>query len=793
MAGTAGPFGSTPDTEPAHGPLPPSRLSRAVREAAAVGLLAGVYYLAARLGLYAAAAHHVVSSLWPPAGIALFALLRFGPRLWPGVTLGAFLLNATSGVPVAGAAAIAVGNTLAAVVGALLLTRIAGFHRSMDRLRDVLALAGLAGIASTLISASNGAASLILSGAAPATSFLQLWQSWWSGDAVGVLVVAPFLLVWSEPEEPEPASVWRHLETALMFAVLAVGTDVLFRSGRGYAYAAFPLVTWIALRRGQRGAATAVAVVTLIASLNTVVGAGPFAGSTPLHNLFLLQVFLGLLSVSSLLFAAALAERSSVEAHLEQHARELSAAQQIARLGSWHWDMRRDVVTWSPELYRIYGVGAGEFRHTLEAFLERVHPDDRAGVQRAVERALAERSAFRLTERIIRPDGEIRFLATSGEIVTDASRTPVAMTGVCQDVTEPWLAEQALRASQARFAGIVDIADDAIISVDATQSIHLFNDGAEKIFGYAAEEVLGQPLDILLPSRFVEAHREHIHGFAQSADTARRMGERREIFGRRKDGTEFPAEASISKLQVGSQTVFTVILRDITERQQEQERRKQLRAQLIRAQEDERRRIARELHDEAGQSLTALQVGLSLIRKAKTASTVRRHARRMRDIVDRTLVDLGRLALGLHPRVLDDLGLEVAVMRYARDCATLHGFRIDVQTMGMDDKRLPPHIESAVYRIVIEALTNIARHSQATSVRILLRRAATSLEAIVEDDGQGFDVPTVLHDPDQPWALGLHSMRERAALVDGWVTIESWPAGGSKVALRVPLEGQAHP
>ena len=128
--------------------------------------------------------------------------------------------------------------------------------------------------------------------------------------------------------------------------------------------------------------------------------------------------------------------------------------------------------------------------------------------------------------------------------------------------------EQDLRFSQARFFGIVSIAEDAIISVDQTQAITLFNQGAEKIFGYSQAEVIGQPLDILLPARYANTHRGHVKSFKKTSANSRQMGERQEIFGRRKDGSEFPAEASISKLQLDDETIFTVILRDVTEQKQ---------------------------------------------------------------------------------------------------------------------------------------------------------------------------------------------------------------------------------
>jgi len=188
------------------------------------------------------------------------------------------------------------------------------------------------------------------------------------------------------------------------------------------------------------------------------------------------------------------------------------------------------------------------------------------GVARDISSHKQQEQAWRKSRDVI----ELRVAERTAELVSLNQRLQKELDLARQLEEERDRVEAALRFSQARFAGILEIADDAIIAVDASQQITLFNQGAEKIFGYTASEVLGQALDILLPASAVAAHRQHVKGFAQSSGEARRMGDRRPILGRRKDGSEFPAEASISRLDLGKEQVFTVILRDITERQRAQ-------------------------------------------------------------------------------------------------------------------------------------------------------------------------------------------------------------------------------
>ena len=278
--------------------------------------LATVYAGVARLSLAAATEHRVVSSIWPPAGIALFALLRFGPRYWPGVALGAWILNASSGVAPLAAAAIAAGDMLEAVVGAWLVRRVTGQRRALSRVRDVLALTILAGVGSTMIAATIGVGTLVISGSASTTPALSLWLEWWTGDAVGILLVAPLLLVWTTPEHAPPGIRWRWVEAALLFLMLVLLTDQLFSRSAMLVFAVYPVGMWIAWRFGPRGAATGAALVTIVATWRTLSGLGPFTTMTPTENLFALQLYLALLAIKSLLFAAARAEALYGEARL---------------------------------------------------------------------------------------------------------------------------------------------------------------------------------------------------------------------------------------------------------------------------------------------------------------------------------------------------------------------------------------------------------------------------------------------------------------------------------------------
>jgi PAS domain S-box-containing protein len=220
---------------------------------------------------------------------------------------------------------------------------------------------------------------------------------------------------------------------------------------------------------------------------------------------------------------------------------------------------------------RLFGYGPGELTgRSVEVLVPERLREWHARLREEFARVPRRRpmgSGLDLVGR--RKDGsELRVEISLGPLETASG---LLILGVIRDVTERKQAEDALRASEARFAGILDIAEDAIISIDAGQRVVLFNQGAEKIFGYSAAEVLGRPLDLLLPAGVAAAHRGYVEAFGRAAEASRKMGQRQEVFGVRKGGEHFPAEASISRLETPQGVVYTAVLRDVTERKKAEE------------------------------------------------------------------------------------------------------------------------------------------------------------------------------------------------------------------------------
>jgi PAS domain S-box-containing protein len=266
-------------------------------------------------------------------------------------------------------------------------------------------------------------------------------------------------------------------------------------------------------------------------------------------------------------------DRIRAEDKLRQSEAYLAEAQRLSRTGSFGWNVATGALVWSEETFCILGYDQ-TIKPTLELVFKRIHPDDIANVRQTLDHATHGNANLDFEHRLLMPDGSVKHV----RVLAQPAKTQAGaleFVGAVMDITEKKKIEDTLHAAKARFEGILEIAEDAIISVDSSQRIVLFNQGAQKVFGYAESEVIGKSLDLLLPQRFAHAHRSHIEGFAKSTEISRLMAQRSAVFGRRKDGSEFPAEASISKLDLGKEILFTVILRDITEQKRLENRLRQ--------------------------------------------------------------------------------------------------------------------------------------------------------------------------------------------------------------------------
>ncbi|HYX89254.1 MAG TPA: MASE1 domain-containing protein [Gaiellaceae bacterium] len=390
--------------------------------------MVGLYVGAAKLGIELSVAHGVITPVWAPTGIALAALVLFGPRFALAVALGALIANATSGASLSEALFISVGNTLEALVGRELLVR-AGFRPSLGRVRDVLALVFLAACVSTTVAATNGVTTLWVGGDVSGSSYGSEWLLYWAGDAMGDLIVAPLILVWAtlprrRPTRPEA------IEGLVVLALLAGVSSFVFLAGYWrYPHLLFPILVWGVLRFRQRGAVTASFVVSGIAVAGAVAGQTPLGTGSATEVVQILEGLLAGIAVALLLVGAVLAERDSAVVLLAE-------AQEVAHLGSWEWDMAADRVTWSDELYRIYGLEPQSLEITYERYLERIHPDDRGQAKAIVAHAAATGSSFVFEHRTVLDDGRVRWLQGRGRVLLNDAGKPVRMVGTSQDVTE---------------------------------------------------------------------------------------------------------------------------------------------------------------------------------------------------------------------------------------------------------------------------------------------------------------------------------------------------------------------
>src|SRR5881397_577250 len=422
-----------------------------------VGLLTLVYFIAGKFGLILASLHASASPVWPPAGIALAALLVLGYRAWPAIFVGAFLVNVTTVGNVATSLAIASGNTLEAICGAWLINRFAGGTTVFDRPQGVFKFA-LAAAVSTIISPAFGVTSLALAGFADWTNYGAIWLTWWLDDTTGDLLIAPLIILWSIASKRR----WNRrdaVEAGILLLLLFVLSEAVFCgwltiSARNYPFPFVifgPIVIWMAFRFAQRETATGIFILSAIAIWGTMHGFGPFVRETENQSLLALQSWTAVLNITAMALSAAMAERRRAEEALRESEAHVSLAANAANLGLWFWNIRDDKLWVTEQWRRLFGFAESE-PVSFDRVLQVVHPEDRERMKQRVQHMFEGGGGEYENEyRITRPDGSTRWMAGYGSVELDECGKPAFARGVSRDVTKRKIAEEELRESEARF------------------------------------------------------------------------------------------------------------------------------------------------------------------------------------------------------------------------------------------------------------------------------------------------------------------------------------------------------
>jgi PAS domain S-box-containing protein len=331
------------------------------------------------------------------------------------------------------------------------------------------------------------------------------------------------------------------------------------------------------------------------------------------------------------------------------------------------------------------------------------------------------------------------------------------------------------------YRAVFESSPDGVLVICRDGKIKDVNPQVEALFGYAREELLEEPVEMLVPRPFRTAHREHRTRYTRNPH-ARPMGVGMELQGRRKDGSLFPIEVSLSPWEIGEGRVVCTV-RDITGRKRMQD----FSAGAMRASEEERQRIARELHDDTAQRLATLMLRIRLLGMQTDPEAWRSGLEQLRDEIMETAEGVKRIARGLRPPELEEVGLVTAVQAHLRGLKEGGGFEVDADLQPVDHL-LKLDAKLALYRVIQEALSNVVRHSGAHRARLSVGADDGSVYVLVEDDGRGFSEPRVRA---RGGGMGLLSMQERVVMIGGRVVVDTSPGEGTRIHIHVPVSATA--
>jgi PAS domain S-box-containing protein len=445
----------------------------------------------------------------------------------------------------------------------------------------------------------------------------------------------------------------------------------------------------------------------------------------------------------------------------------------------------------SPQIETLLGFTQEEWLNDPVRWYQQIHPDDKARWSVEAAELFLLGHPLKSLYRVIARNGNVVWFHCEAKMVRNKEGQPWFIHGVAFDISESKRAEEALAKSEQMLQGLFDFAPDTIVVVDHQGSIVRINAQVEHMFGYTAQELAGLPIETLMPERYRSSHAQQRQGYSMEPHT-RPMGAGLQLSGKRKDGTEFPVDIMLSPMDLESGNVVIAVIRDITRRQRAEEaqrvyadRLQLLSRRLMEVQELERRKIALELHDEIGQVLTGLKLTLELGSRLPPTE-VNGNLEHARVLVNELMSRVRNLSLDLRPAMLDDFGLLPTLLWHFEHYTAQTHVAVSFKHSGLERRRFQPEVETAAYRLVQEALTNVARHAHVANVVVRVWADQQKLSIEVEDFGQGFDMDLLSTGE----TSGLAGMRERTMLLGGQLRIDSRVGEGTRLVAEFNIGGR---
>jgi PAS domain S-box-containing protein len=739
-----------------------------------------------------------IGPVWPAIGVSLAAILLCGYRSWVGVAIGAFLVEILSPVPLLAAIGQAAAATLAALSGAFLLRRIARFQTSLSRLRDALALIGGA-LGSAMVSATIGVSVLYATHLQAYSGVGSAWLIYWLGDSTGVLLITPLIL--TAPDLLKIRSWARIGEFVVLFLLLTGVCFVVFHDFslipvrlHVLAFAVLPFVMWAAIRFGVSGAALSILFVATIATVETAIGSGPFALNTAFIDAVLLDVFFAVLTVSGITLAAGLAEKEQAQREREQLVQRQAAMEVRLRLATIvessddaivGTDVDGIVIDWNKGAEDLFGYSASEvFGRPISFLMPADRVIDFAEIVRRLQHGLAVKHHEMLWQK---KEGTHFEVSLTVSPIIDSESRMIGASAIARDITDRKRAEEALRDSEEKLRLLLDSTAEAIYGIDLQGRCTFCNRACLRALRYEhSEELFHKNMHDLI-------HHTRADGTAFPVEecqifAALRTGEGVRVEDQvlwRRDGTSFPAEYWAYPQRKGQDVVGAVItFIDITERKLAEEAMASVSRKLIEAQEQERTRIARELHDDIVQRLALVAVSLENLHvdSPDLSVKVRSQMHELWKQTEELASDVQSLSHELHSSKLEYLGLAVAMRSFCEEFGLQQNAEIDFETRDLPTP-LSPDISLCLFRVLQEALHNSAKHSGARHFQVTLWGTPDDVHLTVGDSGKGFDSEGA---KEKSRGLGLISMEERLTLMGGTLRIES-SERGTTIHAFVPL------